>query len=69
MLAGGVALLLLVDIIILTSYTLIEGILGQLNSVLVPNKEKQEETIGVRTIVYFILLPLIMDDQFFCFYP
>lgn len=47
MLAMGVAFLVIIDVVILTTYSIVEGIRDQLASKRVPNKENTEDIIGV----------------------
>ena len=47
MLALGVTFLVVLDVAILSIYTLVEGIRGQLSSNKVPNRENTEDIIGV----------------------
>ena len=48
MLVTVVVLLVLVDLIILTMYTVVAGISTQLGSIRVPHTENAEDEIGVR---------------------
>ena len=48
MLATAVVLMVGIDITILTVYTVIEAIVGDLYSIRVQNKENPEDLIGVR---------------------
>ena len=43
----GVALLVIIDVAILTTYTTVEGINGQLSSNRIPNRENSEDVMGV----------------------
>jgi len=47
MLACGVALLVVIDVVILTVYSIVEGIQGRLTSTKVPNAENTEDLVGV----------------------
>ena len=49
-LASGVALLVLIDLLILLIYTIVEGLRGRLNAVLVQNEENPLTEIGVSVI-------------------
>ena len=55
MLLLGVAFLVGIDLVILLSYTLVEGLNGRLGSKLIENAEKPRDEQGVRTIVLSIL--------------
>lgn len=46
----GVALLVLIDLLILLIYTIVEGLRGRLNAVLVQNEENPLTEIGVSVI-------------------
>ena len=47
MLACGVALLVVIDVVILTVYSIVEGIKGRLTSSKIPNSENTEDLVGV----------------------
>lgn len=47
MLALGVAVLVIIDIVILTSYNVVEGIRGNLVATRVANRENPQDLLGV----------------------
>ena len=53
----GVAFLVIIDVAILSVYTIVEGVSGQLSSNKVPNRENTEDVIGVSTpISHFVIV-------------
>ncbi len=48
MLACGVAFLVVIDVLILTIYSIVEGIRGRLTAEKVRNQENVEDIVGVR---------------------
>ena len=52
MLALGVLLLVVIDLIVLITYTAVEGARGNLSAKRVPNRENPEDMVGVSTCIH-----------------